>query len=201
MFTGIVEEVGRIVSAEPAADGRRFRIAARVILEGLREGDSVAVDGVCLTVAHFDDASVEMVAVATTLGRTTLGERVAGDEVNLERALRFGDRVGGHLVQGHVDGTGVVKSVEPGPSETRITLALPPDVAAVTVPRGSLTVQGVSLTVSEMPGPGMARIALIPYTLEHTTLRHLQPGARVNLEGDLLGRYVLHWLEQREPGE
>lgn len=198
MFTGIVEEVGRIAGVEPRPDGRRLRIAAQRILEEIRMGDSVAVDGVCLTVAGIDGGMLEFDAIATTLERTTLTGRAAGDAVNLERALRFGDRLGGHLMQGHVDATGEVIEVHRTAGETVVVLGLPDDVAAVTVPRGAIAVDGVSLTVRDTPAPGVARVALIPYTLEHTTLRHLQPGRRVNLEGDMLGRFVRHWLERRD---
>lgn len=197
MFTGIVEEVGRIEAVTPVANGRALRIAARAVVANARAGDSIAVDGVCLTVTRHDPGGFEVEAIGTTLSRTTLGDLAAGAEVNLERALALGDRLGGHLVQGHVDGVGTVRGVQREGEHVLLDVHLPDDVAAVTVLHGSIAIGGVSLTVNALPDAGIAQVALIPYTWEHTNLRHLREGDRVNLEGDMIGKFVAHLLERR----
>lgn len=199
MFSGIVESVGRVRDVESVANGRRLRIDAPFASE-LREGDSVAVEGVCLTATSVDEDGFAAEAIATTLSRSTLGALVPGSRVNLERALALGDRLDGHLVQGHVDGVGEVTAVERRGEHVLLDVRLPEPVAAVTTLRGSVTVAGVSLTVSALPAPDVAQVALIPYTWEHTTLRDLRPGDGVNLEGDMLGRFVVHYLERRGRG-
>lgn len=196
MFTGIVEEVGRVRSAEPIEAGRRLDIEAARVLDGLRLGDSIAVDGVCQTVVALDDSGFSVIAVAPTLALTTLGSFAAGRRVNLERALALGDRLGGHLVQGHVDGLGTVLAIEPRGEHVRLDVRLPDAVADVSVLHGSICVNGVSLTIQELPAPDVARIALVPYTWEHTALRDLRPGDAVNLEGDLIGKFVVHHLSR-----
>jgi len=204
VFTGIIEEVGRIERVLPVANGSAVRITAQRVLENLRDGDSVAVDGVCLTVVRHDGRGFEVEAIGTTLSRTTIGELAAGDEVNLERALALGERLGGHLVQGHVDAVGTVRRIEREGEHVLLDVALPPDVAAVTVLHGSIAISGVSLTVNALPARDVAQVALIPYTWEHTNLRHLQQGDRVNLEGDMIGKFVAHLIERRGvtvPGE
>ena len=200
MFTGIVEEVGRVERVEPRTNGRALRIAAMRVLDDMRAGDSIAVDGVCLTAVRFDAAGFEVEAIGTTLSRSTIAEVTEGREVNLERALAMGQRLGGHLVQGHVDGLGTVRRIVRDGEHVLLDVALPPDVAAVTTLHGSIAIQGVSLTVNALPEPGVSQVALIPFTWEHTTLRHLQPGDRVNLEGDMIGKFVAHLLAQREAG-
>lgn len=204
MFTGIVEEVGRIRTAEPFESGLRIRIAASRVLDGLREGDSIAVDGVCQTVVELHGNEFAFESMRPTLDRTTLGDARPDRPVNLERALALGDRLGGHMVQGHVDGTGEVRSVERRAEHVRMEIALPDDVAAVTVPRGSIAVNGVSLTVAAKPEPGVACVALIPYTWENTNLSTLDESDRVNVEGDMLGRFVIDYLARTgwtEPGK
>lgn len=200
MFTGIVEAVGRLERVEPADNGRRMRISAPFAAE-LDVGDSVAVDGVCLTATDRDGRVFDVEAIATTLSRTTLGRLEAGSPVNLERALALGDRVGGHLVQGHVDAVAEVVAVAREGEQVLLDVRLPPVVAEVTVPRGSIALAGVSLTVSGLPEPDVARVALIPHTWQHTTLRDLQPGDGVNVEGDMLGRFVVEYMKKRGPGE
>lgn len=200
MFSGIVEVVGRVGQVEPVANGRRFRIEAPFAAD-LVEGDSVAVEGVCLTVMSVAEEGFEVEAIATTLSRTTVGELEPGAPVNLERALALGDRLGGHLVQGHVDGVGEVVAVEREGEHVLLDVRLPPVVAEVTVLHGSIAVAGVSLTVNAMPAPDVAQVALIPYTWEHTTLRDLQPGDGVNLEGDMLGRFAVDYMKKRGPRE
>jgi riboflavin synthase len=195
MFSGIVEAVGRIVATEGVDNGRRFRIEAPFARE-LKDGDSVAVEGVCLTATARGDGWFEVEAIATTLSRTTLGGLGEGAGVNLERALALGDRLGGHLVQGHVDGVGRVVGVQRNGEHVLLDVALPEIVAEVTVLHGSIALAGVSLTVNAMPDEGVAQVALIPYTWDHTTLRSLSVGDDVNLEGDMLGRFVVHYLNR-----
>ena len=199
MFSGIIEAVGTIRSAEPVRNGRALVIEAPFAGE-LREGDSVAVDGACLTATAVEEATFAVEAIATTLTRTTLGGLGVGSRVNLERALALGGRLDGHLVQGHVDGVGRVVSLEREGEHVLMDIALPAEVADVTVLHGSITVAGVSLTVNAVPAPDMAQVALIPYTWNHTTLRDLRVGDGVNLEGDMLGRFVVSYLERRGPG-
>ena len=194
MFTGIVEEVGTVTDVRPAGNGVELRIAASLVLDGLALGDSVSHDGVCLTVTSLGEDGYSVQAVATTLERTTMGRLEAGSRVNLERALAFGARLGGHLVQGHVDAVGQVVSVTPRDELTLIDFTVPAEVGSVTVLHGSITVNGVSLTVNELPAPGVVQVSIIPYTRQHTNLGDLVPGDGVNLEGDLIGRYVRHLL-------
>jgi len=196
MFTGIVEEVGRVRAVAPVENGVRLTIDAARVLDGLTLGDSIAVDGVCQTVVAIDDRGFDVVAIGTTLSRTTLGEFEPGRGVNLERALAFGGRIGGHFVSGHVDGVGTVLSVEQHGEHRRIDIRMPEEVAEVTVLHGSITVDGVSMTVNALPARDVVQIAVIPYTWEHTTLSRLGVGSRVNLEGDLLGRFVVHYLKR-----
>lgn len=197
MFTGIVEETGTIASAERKGDAIRLRIECATVLDGLRPGDSIAVDGVCQTAVLVNGSGFDVEAIATTLSRTTLGDLRPGDAVNLERALALGERLGGHLVQGHVDGVGTVQSIDRRGEHVLLDVELPDNVAEVTVLHGSIALQGVSLTVNALPGPDIAQVALIPYTWDHTTLRTLRPGSRVNVEGDMVGRFVTHWLKRR----
>lgn len=195
MFTGIIEEVGTVASVATAGGGREIRMGARVVLDGLREGDSVAVNGACLTVTEIHGDGFSVHAVGTTLGRTTLGALAAGARVNLERAAALGDRLGGHLVQGHVDGTGRVTSIVPRDELTLIEVEVPPEVAEVTVLHGSITVDGISLTVNDVPAPGIVQLSIIPFTRDHTTVPDLREGDAVNLEGDLIGKYVRRLLQ------
>lgn len=194
MFTGLVEEVGRIRDPRPLENGRAFRLEATRVIEGLARGDSVAVDGVCLTVTDIRSDDFEVQCVATTLERTTLGAYSEGQRVNLERAMRMGDRLGGHLVQGHVDGVGRVRSVTPMGELVLIDCEVPEEVALVTVLHGSIALNGVSLTVNELPGDRVVGVSIIPYTWSHTALADLRPGDAVNLEGDLIGKYVRQLL-------
>ena len=196
MFTGIVEEVGRIRAVEPLATGRRLAIEAVSALEGLRPGDSIALDGVCTTVVRLAAGAFEVEAIGTTLSRTTLGEFVPGRRVNLERSLRLGDRLGGHLVQGHVDAVGHVTAVAREGEHVLLDVRLPDVVAEVTVLHGSIAINGVSLTVNRVLPDDVAQVALIPYTWEHTALSELRVGEAVNLEGDMLGRFVDHLVKR-----
>ena len=195
MFTGIVEEVGTVVSVAGIGGGRDIRLSADIVLDGLGPGDSVAVNGACLTVTEIHGEGFTVHAVDTTLGRTTLGALAAGARVNLERAAALGDRLGGHLVQGHVDGTGRVTSIVPRDDLTLIDVEVPPEVAEVTVLHGSITVDGISLTVNDLPASGIVQLSIIPFTRDHTTVPDLREGDAVNLEGDLIGKYVRRLLQ------
>jgi riboflavin synthase len=199
MFSGIVEAVGRVRDVVPVDNGRRFRIEAPYMDE-VADGDSIAVEGVCLTVTGRGDDWFETEAIATTLSRTTLGRLDPGSRVNLERALALGDRLGGHLVQGHVDAVGEVLELRREGEHVLLDVALPEVVAEVTVLHGSIAMSGVSLTVNAMPRPDVAQVALIPYTWDHTTLRDLEVGGGVNLEGDMLGRFVVNYLNRSGVG-
>ena len=190
MFTGIVEEQGRVRRVTPNEGGARLVIAARTVLDDAELGASIAVNGCCLTVTDFDDASFAADAVIETLARTNLGDLAAGDPVNLERPLRLADRLGGHLVQGHVDATGVVRDTAREPDgSTMVTIEAPESVMRYVVHKGSITVDGVSLTVAGCTDDAFA-VALIPHTLAVTTLGARAVGARVNLEVDLVAKYV-----------
>jgi riboflavin synthase len=189
MFTGIVHEMGRIdeIAATPA--GARLRLTAPATAADCRIGDSVSIDGCCLTAVEVGDGRIGFEAVAETLRRTTLGGLVPGDDVNIEPALRVGDRMGGHWVQGHVDGVGEVTAVVPDGDGVLVTFAAPHDVLRYTIQKGSVCVSGVSLTVTAVDDESFT-LALIPHTRAATTLGRVAPGTRVNLEADLLGKYV-----------
>ena len=199
MFTGLVEEVGAVGRVEDLGGKRRISFLAPGIGGALSIGDSVAVDGACLTVVEADAGGFAVEAIATTLGRTTLGGWREGTRVNLERALRLGDRLGGHLVQGHVDGLGRLLGVVPGGEYHLMDFQVPPAVDESTVLHGSITINGVSLTVNALPDPGRCQVAIIPHTWEHTNLSLLRPGDAVNLEADLIGKYVGRILAARGP--
>jgi riboflavin synthase len=190
MFTGIVEELGRVRAVTPNAGGARIEIAAATVLDDATIGASIAVNGCCLTVVDLSDEHWSADAVVETLARTNLGELVAGDPVNLERPVRLEDRLGGHLVQGHVDATGAVALREPqSDGSVRMRFAAPPDVLRYVVHKGSITVDGISLTVAAVDDDAF-EVAVIPHTLAVTTLGTRAIGARVNLEVDLVAKYV-----------
>lgn len=189
MFTGIVQGVGHITEHAASSDGVRMAISGAPFHAELKLGDSVSVSGCCLTAVELSDELFRVDAVAATMARTTVGDWSVGQSVNLEPALKAGDPLGGHMVQGHVDGVGRVESVESHAEGAWLSVELPAGVDEITVPQGSLAIDGVSLTVNELAG-GVARFAIIPYTWTHTTLGKLQPGARVNVEADMIGKYV-----------
>jgi riboflavin synthase len=190
MFTGIVEEQGRVRRVTPNEGGARLVIDASAVLDDAVLGASIAVNGCCLTVTELDERSFAADAVIETLARTNLGDFAAGDPVNLERPLRLADRLGGHLVQGHVDATGVVRDRAPEPDgSTMVTVEAPESVLRYVVHKGSITVDGVSLTVARRDDDAFS-VALIPHTLAVTTLGTRAVGARVNLEVDLVAKYV-----------
>ena len=191
MFTGIVREKGRVVSAESNGDGGSLtlRIAAPQTAAQTGLGDSVSVAGCCLTAVASGDGELSFDAVPESLARTTLAGLAEGAEVNLEAALRAGDPLGGHYVQGHVDGVGRVRSLEPEGDAARLWLDVPAELLRYCVEKGSLTVDGVSLTVAALDERGVG-IALVPHTLRETTLSTLEPDDGVNLETDVLAKYV-----------
>jgi len=189
MFTGIVEELGTVVSVTPVADGARVVIAATTVLDGAALGDSIAVDGCCLTVVELGDGRWAADAVTETLDRTALGRLTAGDPVNLERPVRVDDRLGGHIVQGHVDGVGTIVRRTPSEHWEVVEIAMPAGLSRYLVDKGSITVDGVSLTVVEARDDAFT-VSLIPETLARTTLGLKQAGDLVNLEVDVLAKHV-----------
>jgi len=188
MFTGIVREIGTVEGVERSEEGARLRVRAGLAAD-LTSGDSVSVSGACLTVASTSDGAFEAEVMNQTLSMTTLGGLESGGSVNLEPPLRAGDPLGGHLVQGHVDGTGEVLAVSEDGFARRLLLAAPPELDRFIVERGSVTLDGVSLTVAGLTEEGF-EVSLIPETLERTTLGRLPEGGQVNLEVDLIARYA-----------
>jgi len=198
MFTGLVEEVGTLRGIRVDARSAVVDIAARTVLEGLRVGDSMLTDGVCLTVTSVRADGLEADVMPETVRRTTLVERRPGDRLNLERALTLEARLGGHLVSGHVDGVGAVTRVTPEGNALVVDLKAPEAVTRVSVAQGSVALDGVSLTIVTVEGDAL-RVSLIPHTAAATTLSHLAPGRRVNLEADLIAKYVHAFVEGRKP--
>ena len=188
MFTGLIDDIGTVTRATDGPAGRDLHIRCRYA--DLVAGESIAVNGACLTVRECGAGWFTAAAVETTLGRTTISEWGEGTRVNLERALRAGDRLGGHLVQGHVDDVGVVVAVVDAGDALLVDVRVPRELAELMVPHGSLAVDGVSLTVNELPAPDVVQLSLIEYTRSHTTLGNLAPGARVHVEADVIGKYV-----------
>jgi riboflavin synthase len=204
LFTGIVEELGTVHALEPRSEAVRLTVRATRVLEGSAPGESIAVDGVCLTVTDRTDATWSADVMAETLAKTSLGSLEAGDPVNLERAVTVGARLGGHLVQGHVDAVGHVRRRDPAEHWDVVTISMPGDLAPYLVDKGSITVDGVSLTVVATPldpsGDQTFTVSLIPETLQRTTLGFRRPGDAVNLEVDVIGKYVARQLAARLDG-
>ena len=195
MFTGIIEEIGKVNQA--AAGG--LTIAARDIMPGIKPGDSIAVNGACLTVTTFNASSFSVDVMPETLARTNLGRLRAGDSVNLERPVALGGRLGGHLVQGHVDDTGKVTSVTWDGGTMLIGFEAPPEVMRFTVPKGFITVDGVSLTITDKDDSSF-RVSVVDYTRKHTTLGSQQAGDPVNLEVDIMAKYAAQLGQARSSG-
>lgn len=193
MFTGIIEEVGRLAEVKPMAGGYRVRIESPMA-DALHPGDSVAVGGACLTVLVVSHGEIHADIGPETARVTTLGTLARGQRVNLERSLRFDGRLGGHFVLGHVDGVGVVEEVRPEGESHWITVSYPPSLAPLFIRKGSVTVDGVSLTVAGLDDRRFD-LQIIPYTWDHTTLGSLKAGDKVNLECDVLGKYVVRAAE------
>lgn len=188
MFTGIIDDIGTIAHVADGPAGRELRVHSAYT--DLAPGESIALDGVCLTVRELGPGWFTVAAVVTTLERTHVGDWRAGTRVNLERALRAGDRLGGHLVQGHVDDTGTVVAVRTEGDARLVDVRLARELAELMVPHGSIAIDGVSLTVNEIPAADVVQVSLIEYTLRHTTLGDLAPGRRVHVEADVIGKYV-----------
>jgi riboflavin synthase len=188
MFTGLIDDTGTIEQVSDSTAGRELRVRCRYT--DLGDGESIALNGVCLTVREHGAGWFTTAAVVTTLGRTAIASWQAGTRVNLERALRLGDRLGGHLVQGHVDGVGTVLTVAESADARLVDVRVPDELTELLVPHGSITIDGVSLTVNELPAPGVVQLSLIEYTLRHTTLGELAPGSRVHIEADVIGKHV-----------
>ncbi|WP_199424031.1 riboflavin synthase [Actinotalea solisilvae] len=199
MFTGIVEEIGTVVAVDRGGQDARLTLRGAVVTQGTRLGDSIAVDGVCLTVTDLDGDAFGVDAMPETLARSTLGGLVPGAAVNLERAVRADGRLDGHLVQGHVDGTGTLLSRAPGPRWDDLRFALPAGLARYVAEKGSIAVGGVSLTVTGVDDASFG-VSLIPTTLAATTLGALVPGDTVNLEVDVVAKYVERLLGGRAGG-
>jgi len=192
VFTGLVDDIGVIEEVSHTGAGREFRVQCRY--DDLLDGESIALDGVCLTVREHGPRWFTAAAVVTTLQRTALAAWTPGRRVNLERAMRPTDRLGGHLVQGHVDGVGKIKSVRKQDDAWIILVRVAPEVAALLVPQGSICVDGVSLTVNDLPEPGVLGLSIIEYTWRHTTLADRLRGDGVHLECDVIGKFVQHLL-------
>jgi riboflavin synthase len=199
VFTGIVEGIGRVTEAQRRGALLRLTIAPPPALTDMAVGDSICVSGVCLTVSARGEGAIEVEISPETLQRTNVGSIRPGDEVNLERALKISDRLGGHLVTGHVDATGSVTEVTRGAGSLTLAIRVPQEIAPYLVQKGSVTVEGVSLTVSGMHGEEFA-VAIIPYTVDHTTLGKKRIGDEVNIEVDIIGKYVKRFLEGEKGG-
>ncbi len=199
MFTGLIADIGTVAGIERGDDGARLRIDTR-LAEDLGDGDSVSVNGVCLTVAETDEAGFEAEAMNQTLRLTSLGPLAEGDRVNLELALRADDRLGGHIVQGHVDGTAEVTEADDDGFARRLRAGVDRELAAGMVEHGSIALDGVSLTISGL-GDDWLEVSLIPETLQRTNLGDASPGRRLNVECDVIGKYVQRLMRPLNDGE
>jgi riboflavin synthase len=198
MFTGIIKEIGRVEAIQSTGGGIKIRIAARESVAGLNRDDSVAVNGVCLTVLERDESSFEVEAVEETLAKTSLGSVRAGAQLNLERPLRLQDRLDGHVVLGHVDAVGTVERIDRRESSWMFSVAIPPDFLHLVVHTGSIAIDGVSLTVATLDGAAI-QVSIIPHTMSNTIFRHYRPQDTVNLEFDVIGKYIERLLRSRPP--
>jgi riboflavin synthase len=196
MFTGIIEELGTIKAVNKGRESATLEIGAEKVVEGLNLGDSVAVNGVCLTVVRFDRTGFSAEVMAETLRKSNLGKLKSGDRVNLERAMRLGDRLGGHLVAGHVDATGTIKSTAREDIATVFTVEAPEEILRYVIEKGSVAIDGISLTVVDYDKKSF-RVSIIPHTASQTTLGFKKSGDTVNLEADMLAKFVERLLEVR----
>lgn len=198
MFTGIITSVGTLLDRRPSGPGHRLRVRSTWEKPGFELGESIAVAGACMTVIDADDSTFDFEVSPESLARTRLGEVPPGAGLNLERALRVGDRLGGHIVTGHVDGIAVVHEVAPEGAFTRFSVSLPPSLLPLVVEKGSITLDGVSLTVNNTADP-LLSCMLVPHTFQHTTLGTLRAGDRVHVEVDILARHVARLLSTQGP--
>jgi riboflavin synthase len=194
MFTGIIETVGTIGAVSERSGAREFKVMAPEIAGEIKPGDSITVDGACQTAVRADQESFVIETIGTTLSRTVAADYRVGSRVNLERSMTLGGRLDGHLVQGHVDGVGRVVSVRKEGDFWLLDVRIPELVARVTILHGSISINGVSLTVNALPNADQCQVGIIPFTWDHTNLSTLSPGDQVNLEGDLVGKYVAKLL-------
>lgn len=194
MFTGLVEEVGQIRMCQNRGDGLSLTIQASHILSDIAAGDSIAVDGVCLTVEFFTDRDFSVQAVGETVSRSTLGHKSVGHAVNLERAMQANSRFGGHFVQGHVDGVGTIEAIEKRDPGFWLTIAMPDDTTKFIVEKGSITLDGLSLTVAKIDDAKIS-VAIIPHTWGVTTLQQKKVGDKINVEVDILAKYINNFLQ------
>jgi riboflavin synthase len=199
MFTGIIEAIGRVTETQRRGDLLLLTIAPLAALTDMAVGDSICVNGVCLTVNALMQGALQVDVSPETIQRTNLGSLRPHDEVNLERALKIGDRLGGHLVTGHVDGTGYINEVTRGSGSMTMAIRVPPELVSYLVEKGSVAVEGVSLTVSGIQGVEF-QVAMVPYTVAHTTLGQKRVGDRVNIEVDIIGKYVKRFVQQGASG-
>lgn len=200
MFKGIIEAVGIVESVKDDEGVRRLWIQVQDdFLQGVSPGDSIAVDGACLTPVQVEPERFRVDVVTSTLSRTIVGDYGASDRVNLERAMRLGDRLDGHLVQGHVDGIGDLASIREDGDTRFLRFRIPREIHRVTIPHGSIALNGISLTVNDLRDPDLLEVAIIPHTWSHTNLSGLGDGGRVNVEGDLIGKYVGRLLHNESP--
>ena len=199
MFTGIVEGIGKVTAVQRRGDALHLTIAPPAALTDMAVGDSICVNGACLTVSDLGQGDFQTDCSPETIERTTVGSLRSTDEVNLERAVKMSDRLGGHLVTGHVDGTGSIREVTRGSGTQTMTIRVPREIAPYLVEKGSVAVEGVSLTVSSIQGDEF-QVAVIPYTTENTTLGRKRAGDRVNIEVDIIGKYVKRFLEKAQGG-
>lgn len=189
MFTGLIEEVGTIQNITQLGGGKKIKIKANKVIEDVKIDDSIAVDGCCQTVVVFDKNTFEVVAIEETLRKTTLGSFKVGQKVNLERALRVGDRLGGHYVQGHVDCVGSIKKILKEKTDWLVSIQFPVEFKKYVVNVGSICLNGISLTVAKVEN-NLLTVAIIPHTFENTNLKNWKVGSKINLEFDILGKYV-----------
>lgn len=197
MFTGLIEETGRAVALEPRGQGLRLTVDCRLVVAGAAPGDSIAVNGVCLTATELTSDGFTADLAPETLARTNLGDLTTGSIVNLERPVLASGRFGGHIVQGHVDGTAVLKSLQPlGSGDWWLTIDLPSDLERYCVWKGSIAIDGISITIARLEGT-LLSVAIIPHTYNHTALRGRRSGDRLNIEVDLLAKYVEKLLSCR----
>ena len=198
MFTGIIEETGTVRHVSLSGNSGRIQIGAELVLSGTRPGDSIAVNGVCLTVTTMDTKSFTADVMAETLRRSNLGQLKAGDLVNLERAMPADGRFGGHIVSGHIDGTGTIAALEQEGNATWVYVRTSPDILALIVEKGSIAIDGISLTVAQVGAEDFA-VSIIPHTSANTTLLRKRIGDTVNLENDIVGKYVQRLVGQAQP--
>ncbi|NPA17161.1 riboflavin synthase [Persephonella sp.] len=197
MFTGIVEEVGTVLQTEPAPGGLRLKVRAEKVIQDTKLGDSIAVNGVCLTVVDITEGDITFDVSRETVERSNIGKLKTGEPVNLERALRPSDRLGGHIVQGHVDTVGRISSITPEGEHTRFRIEFSPEYSDLVVEKGSIAVDGISLTINKINGSTVS-INIIPHTIENTNLRSRKVGDEVNIEFDIIGKYVLRMVGGRK---